>query len=322
MKYCDVCGTPNIKTNNYCIHCGNRIAIDNFCPFCGELNSDDSQYCSNCNNQIKPVAINSFDALFTDYNNILLYEATISDEDYIELLRNIFKKLDYFKLTGHTPKEKILSLASVFAECRTKSKGMDLGNEMGHVLVYDDRLDDSVQIATIIHELTHFLVFDIVMNLICYILQVKPSSTLEGFVWYFLSEDLALMNEFCAHTVEGRFIPHGYQSFGSFNNLLNEKQHEPKEINLAMGLGNTFAYEIILFLEKYIDEGFRESIKLQYKKDLKDPSYDFIDYDKCFETSVKNNLIFDKLYLCFIRFLKSGNYDKLIELKIIIEKRM
>ena len=93
MKYCDVCGTPNIKTNNYCIHCGNRIAIDNFCPFCGELNSDDSQYCSNCNNQIKPVAINSFDALFTDYNNILLYEATISDEDYIELLRNIFKKL-------------------------------------------------------------------------------------------------------------------------------------------------------------------------------------------------------------------------------------
>lgn len=322
MKECDLCGTPNIKKNNYCIHCGNRIAIDNFCPFCGELNSDDSQYCSNCNKQIKPVAINSFDALFTDYNNILLYEATISDEDYMELLRNIFKKLDYFKLTGHTPKEKILSLASVFAECRTKAKGIENGFERGHVLYYDDRLDDSVQIATIIHELTHFLIFDIVVNLVCYILQVKPSSTLEGFIWYFLSEDLGLMNEFCASTVEGRFIPFGYQSFGSFNLLIDERQPDSKEVMLAMHLGNTFASEIILFLEKYIDEGLRESIKLQYKKDSNNPSYDFFDYDDYFETSVKNNLIFDKLYSCFVKFLKSGNYDELIKLKNRIENRV
>lgn len=55
MKECDVCGTPNLKANNYCTHCGNRIAMDNICPFCGELNSDDSSYCSNCNKQIRPI---------------------------------------------------------------------------------------------------------------------------------------------------------------------------------------------------------------------------------------------------------------------------
>ena len=69
MKECDVCGTPNLKANNYCTHCGNRIAMDNICPFCGELNSDDSSYCSNCNKQIRPVSIDSFEKLFTDYNN-------------------------------------------------------------------------------------------------------------------------------------------------------------------------------------------------------------------------------------------------------------
>jgi len=37
MKECDVCGTPNLRANNYCTHCGNRIAMDNICPFCGEL---------------------------------------------------------------------------------------------------------------------------------------------------------------------------------------------------------------------------------------------------------------------------------------------
>lgn len=55
MKECDVCGTPNLRANNYCTHCGNRIAMDNICPFCGELNSDDSSYCSNCNKQIRPL---------------------------------------------------------------------------------------------------------------------------------------------------------------------------------------------------------------------------------------------------------------------------
>ena len=93
MKECDVCGTPNLKANNYCTHCGNRIAMDNICPFCGELNSDDSSYCSNCNKQIRPVSIDSFEKLFTDYNKLLLAKAEISDEDYNKLLSNIFKKL-------------------------------------------------------------------------------------------------------------------------------------------------------------------------------------------------------------------------------------
>ena len=93
MKECDVCGTPNLKANNYCTHCGNRIAMDNICPFCGELNSDDSSYCSNCNKQIRPVSIDSFEKLFTDYNKLLLAKAEISDEDYSKLLSNIFRKL-------------------------------------------------------------------------------------------------------------------------------------------------------------------------------------------------------------------------------------
>ena len=89
MKECDVCGTPNLKANNYCTHCGNRIAMDNICPFCGELNSDDSSYCSNCNKQIRPVSIDSFEKLFTDYNKLLLAKAEISDEDYSKLKAEI-----------------------------------------------------------------------------------------------------------------------------------------------------------------------------------------------------------------------------------------
>ena len=302
MKECDLCGTPNLKTNNYCTHCGNRIAMDNICPFCGELNLDNRSYCNNCNKQIRPVAIDDFDDLFTDYNRLLLANAEISNEDYHDLVCNIFKKLEFSKIVGYTPKEKILSLAGVFAECRPKSKGWEFGEEMGYVLFYDERLDDSVQIATIIHELTHFLLFDIIESLLCTIFQVKHSSTLEGFVWYCLSTtDLDLMNEYCAHTVEGRFIPHGYQNYGSFNKLREERALDDEQIGILVSFGNTFANEIIMQLEKYIDYDLRESIKLQYKKDLKVPKYDVTGFvsDNPQPMDFKNKFILGVLFSCF-----------------------
>lgn len=324
MKECDICGTPNLKANNYCTHCGNRIAMDNICPFCGELNSDESSYCNNCNKQIRPVSIDSFEKLFTDYNKLLLAKAEISDRDYIDIVLNIFKKLKFSKIVGYTPKEKILSLASVFAECRPKSRGWDFGNEMGHVLYYDERLDDSVQIATIIHELTHFLLFDIIESLLCNVFQVKHSSTLEGFVWYCLSNDLALMNEYCAHTVEGRFIPHGYQSYASFNALLEESNLDDEKIGILVVLGNTFANEIISQLEEYIDYDLREAIKLQYKKDLKNPEYNstgFVSYD-CVDINVKNQIILNYLFDSFDEASDVNNREDLEFLKEGIENRI
>lgn len=324
MKECEVCGTPNIKANNYCIHCGNRITLDNICPFCGKLNLDGSDYCINCNKQIRPVFIDSFEKLFTEYNESLLIKAEISDENYMDIVLNIFKKLNFSKITGYSPKEKILSLASVFVECRPKARGNEFGFEMGHVLYYDERLDDSIQIATIIHELTHFLLFDIIESLLCEIFQVKPSSTLEGFVWYFLSNDLTLMNEYCAHTVEGRFVPHGYQNYGSFDALIETNNFEENDILLAIVFGNTFANEIIMQLEKYIDYDLRESIKLQYKKDLKEPDYSSAVYesDRCEKISVKNDFILDCLVKCFIEASDINKRDELVYIKEGIEKRV
>ncbi len=82
--------------------------------------------------------------------------------------------------------------------------------------------------------------FDIIESLLCDVFQVKQSSTLEGFVWYCLSNDLALMNEYCAHTVEGRFIPHGYQNYASFENLLEETTFDDEKIRDFDGAGQYF----------------------------------------------------------------------------------
>ncbi len=313
LIHCDICGTLNLKENNYCTHCGNKLIMEHVCPYCGEVNLDYAVFCTRCNKQINPITIEDFDILFSEYNENLLLNAKISDEEYGELLSNIFKRADYVEIYGSTIKDKILRLAGIFTECKPKARGFERGYIfLGNCIYYDDRLDDSTQIATIIHELAHYLLFDIIENLLCRIFNIRTSSTLESFIWFFLTlPEFKIMNEYCAHTVEGRFIPYGYQNYGSFNNLINQLDYDKDSLNEMIIFGNSFANEIIVYLEKYIDEDIREEIKLQYRKDLNSPSNDSIqiETDECFPLGVKNSILLKVLYDVF----KTASNEDIIE---------
>ena len=88
------------------------------------------------------------------------------------------------------------------------------------------------------------------------------------------------MDEYCAHTVEGRFIPHGYQNYGSFNMLVDQvpKSEEYKSLIKAhMVIGNTYSEDVISIIESFIDDELRQEIKAQFKRDYNyPPSYDQI----------------------------------------------
>ena len=299
MKTCDVCGTRNFKENNYCTHCGNMLILEHICPVCGESNSDTATHCVKCASQLNPISIDDFDILFNDFNQNLLENSEVRDEDYLELLSNIFIRADYIDLWGETTKNKILNLASIFTECKPKSRGYERGFIfLGTCIYYEDRLADSVQIATIIHELAHYFLFNIIENLLCDILKVKPSSVIQSFVWYFLIlPEFKIMSEYCAHTVEGRFIPYGYQNYGSFNSLVENCGFDEESLGTVIKLGNSFANEIIVYLEKYIDDELRSEIKLQYRKDLVPPTNESIlsETDDCFSINLKNRLLISML---------------------------
>ena len=309
MRNCDICGTLNFKENNYCTHCGNKLITEHICPFCGAINPDIADHCVKCNKQINPITIDDFDTLFSEYNQYLLETAHFSDEEYNKILANIFARAKYSNFYGNTPKERILNLASIFTECKPKSRGYERGYIfLDNCIYYDDRLDDSVQIATIIHELAHYLLFSIIEDLLCKIFKVNTSTTLQSFVWYFLTfPTFKIMNEYCAHTVEGRFIPYGYQNYGSFNVLIGEMGYDKDSVDDMVVFGNTFANEIIVYLEKYISSDLREDIKLQYKKDLKNPSNDSITIEtsNCFPLGVKNEILLKSLF----DILKTGSRE-------------
>lgn len=321
LRACDVCGTLNFKENNYCMHCGNKLILEHICPVCGETNTDDATFCINCKSQINPISIEDFDTLFNEFNQNLLANAQITSEEYGQIISNIFIRADYIEIWGETTKNKILNLASIFTPCKPKSRGFERGFIfLGNGIFYDDRLADSVQIATIIHELGHFFLFSIIESLLCHIFKVKPSSTLQSFVWYFLTLlEFKIMNEYCAHTVEGRFIPYGYQNYGSFNALVENINFDEESLDNMITLGNSFANEIIVFLENYIDEELRSEIKLQYRKDLTQPTYDsiFKETDKCFPFDVKNSILIH--VLCDVLKEVSKNVEELKELESIKE---
>ena len=300
MRNCDICGTLNFKENNYCTHCGNRLLLEHICPICGENNSDFATHCTKCGSQINPITIDDFNTLLSRFNLDLLENAEISDEDYNQLLSSIFIRADYIDIWGKTIRNKILNFAGIFTECKPKARGYERGYIfLGNKIYYDDRLDDSVQIATIIHELGHFLLFEIIERLLCHIFRVEASTTLQSFVWYFLIlPEFKIMSEYCAHTIEGRFIPYGYQNYGSYNALVESIGIDEESLDVMIKLGNSFANEIIVYLEKYIDEELRNEIKLQYRKDLKSPSYESIlkESDSSLPLDLKNSLLLKMLF--------------------------
>lgn len=320
MRSCDICGTLNFKENNYCTHCGNKLILEHICPICGEDNPDSATFCVKCNNQINPISIDDFETLFSEFNQNLLQNAKISNDEYNQILSGIFVRADYIDIWGDTIRNKILNLAGIFTECKPKARGYERGFIfLGNGIFYDDRLADSVQIATIIHEMGHFFLFSIVESLLCHIFKVKPSSTLQSFVWYFLTlPEFKIMNEYCAHTVEGRFIPYGYQNYGSFNVLVENMGEGDGSLDSMIIMGNSFANEIIEFLEKYIDEDLRNEIKMQYRRDMTQPTYEsiFKETNSCFPMDIKNSVLLNMLY----DVLKEvSNAEGLRELKNIKE---
>ena len=265
LKTCDICGTLNFKENNYCTHCGNKLIWEHICPICGESNSDFAAHCRKCKSQLNPISIDDFDTLFSQFNQNLLKNAEITDEEYNRMLSNIFIRADYIDVWGDSTRNKILNLAGIFTECKTKARGYERGYIfLGNGIYYDDRLEDSIQIATIIHELGHYFLFDIIETLLCNVFKVKPSSTIQSFVWYFLMlPEFQIMSEYCAHTVEGRFIPYGHQNYGSFNALVENIGVDEESLESMIKLGNSFANEIIVYLEKYIDEDGKEHYEFE-----------------------------------------------------------
>lgn len=267
-----------------------------FCSACGSENPDGVNKCSKCGKALfkkNYLSINRFDTfeeLFSDKNLQKLENHFFTPKEYELVIENIRQMGEYnlgkiqenSGISFKSPLSKIAAIAAAYASVNYKSRGAELGSYSFNLINIDDRLDQANQIATLIHELSHHLVSEIFEQILMFVWEVEKTDALESFVFFALTSNPGpmLMDEYCAHSVEGRFIPHGYQNYGSFNKILETKFDMEKDMEIIVScsiFGNTLAKDITELLESFISDDLREAIKKQYKRDYPfPPQYDQI----------------------------------------------
>ena len=225
--------------------------------------------------------LDSFDKILTKENFKRLSDFKFSKEDYVQIIKNIdltSSKIlnktindNLIDIEGITPFEKVLLYSKSFTHVEFKSSGSSQGVYEYNNIRFEERDCDSQQISTLIHELSHHLLFEIFRQSLMKALDTQTSDDLEFFTAFTLGMGQnIIMDEYCAHTVQGRFIPRDFQEYGSFENIINELglKDNVKIVSYYSLAGNSFAGDIKRIMEKFIDYDLRQEIKQQFKEDI------------------------------------------------------
>ena len=247
------------------------------CPKCGAESPEISKFCIKCGSEFE------FNVGFDKYINQetvdVLESANLSEEEYCDIIKDIISsaKNKYETLMKDSslneedlfPLDKIMLIAKSFASISFKNEGSDYGHYGFNLIQIDKRLNSSLQIFTILKQLAHHLLAEILENVMAYVLDVEKDDELESVIAAsFKFEAPNLMDEYCACIVQERFIPYGYQNFNSFYEIFDKVEDKDSEnIIFYLNLANSLAQDIFLILDEFIDADLKEKIKIQFQVD-------------------------------------------------------
>ena len=230
---------------------------------------------------------------FTDKNMEKIIKCNVSITDYKEILFKIINNSKYnlnnilneydLNFDKLKTRDKVLIYAKSFTDTEYKSVGRLLGSYSFNMIRIDDRLPSPLIITSIIHELSHFLLEKILKEIMMKIIRSNDTPLISAYVKILLEgNDLNyLLDEYCAHSVEGRFALYGFQDYSSFNYKLSQitDLYSNEDIEYTLILANTFAQDIKNIMENFIDEDLREDIKDEFLKLKEQPQYEQLELE-------------------------------------------
>lgn len=289
-KYCPQCHREYYEEENFCFDCLVKLKhISDIVDVC-DIKTHPHFKLEGSND------FHTFEEIFTPENIELVSTSKFKVKDYNEIIKDIKRTafmefdnliksnelvLDYLDLS-----DKILLFSKSFVEVGYKSYGQELGTFAFDRIEIDDRQTSSLQITTLIHELSHFLLKEILSIVLCRILDCTKNSLIDSITTFILvySPLNRLIDEYSAHSVEGRFSVYGYQDYSSFIQIQDSLEGEMgrDEIEIAKSIGNTFSLSIKEILESYIDNDLRRDIKdLFLRQNLDPPNYHMLAFENC-----------------------------------------
>ena len=289
-KYCPECGRRYPKGEVICLDCLVRLKDFSDKIDVGDIESNPRFIFNGQNDYV------SFEELLDRNNLIRINEFEFTIDDYSTILHDIksqafvnfdnLVKENNIDFEGLDILEKIILFTKSFVKVEYKSSGAQLGYFESDTISIDDRQTKSLQITTMIHELSHFLIQEILIHILCKLLDATRNSLIESLVTFILSYThfTQLIDEYTAHNVEGRFTIFGFQDYSSFTQIEQRMDGEmtKDEIEITKSIGNTFAISIKEILESLIDKEMREEIKEQFLEDVLDrPNYRALELENC-----------------------------------------
>ena len=290
VKFCPECGRKYPGFENVCFDClvhlkkfDENISIKDIkSHFRFEIDGEnDFKSYDEMLNLENLKKIKDFRFTLKDYRSIIRSIKSQAFHNFDNLIKSNSINFDDLNIT-----DKVLLIVKSFVDVEYKSSGLELGYFESNRIFLDDRQTRSLQITTLIHELTHFLVQEIMTHILCFLLDAKRTETVDSVTQFMLSHSsfIQLIDEYAAHNVEGRFTLFGYQDYSSFRNIELSLKGEIscEEIEITKSIGNTFANTVKGIIESLIDDELREDIKDQFMKDVMDePNYGELKMENC-----------------------------------------
>ena len=303
-----------MEMHDVCYHAEKGIQLSKICPKCGRKYPDYENFCFDCDVKLKDIedvnvknleicheftckgsnAFDEFTDILTQENLIKINEFQFEMSDFDRIIKAIrstaLKNLDNaikeneISLDDLTILEKVILFTKSFVDVEYKSYGAELGYYSFNKIHVDDRQLDSLQITTMLHELTHFLNKEILTHILCHLLDASKTREMESVIAFILSfsSENCLIDEYAAHTVEGRFTLFGYQDYSSFLSIQNTLERTDDEIEMLKTIANSLANVIKGIIESFIDDELLSDIKVQFRKDiLDDPNYAQLKLENC-----------------------------------------
>ena len=211
--------------------------------------------------------------------------------------------------------ERVVAIAKAYSIVITKEIGNNYGEYAYNVICIDKTFDSSIQIATILHELTHHLFNEILKQILIYVWNVKKSPLLDAFVQTLVSlPPVLLASEYCASKTEERYLPKGYVSYSSFNQIAGDLNYDGKILLNTFVIANGISESIIRILSNFIDNQLEDKIRQEFERNNTEEIANPI----CIEDRIINNPILRNVYLMNMitesyELLNDENYRHLIE---------
>lgn len=311
VKYCPACGRQYPNDYNYCCYCEwdeSLQEISNSRPkrdvAVGEISVKPNRY---YNFKTHSNRFETVEELLSEVNIEKLENFSLTYQMFESILENIretYKTVlneitDQYSIDVKRLNvlDKVLLFAKCFVEVSYKDSGGDMGYYMYNQLVIDDRAPVAFQITTIIHELSHFLLSEILEEIIQLLLDSYKTDAIEAYVNFILFNDSLnlLVDEYCAHTVEGRFAVFGYQDYSSYKQFTADFINDYGEdyLSVANEIGNTFAVYIKEIITSFIDDDLREEIKAEFSNVNDIPQYNalLLETDKVLSWDAFSNVL-------------------------------